>query len=548
MRTWLGAALLLTAAACGGKVVSIQVTVVDQACSGQSPFGDGSTAANYLQMTVTGDGIATPLITTVPLSQFAASVPQIPTGQNRMIEVRAYQGDPRSGAGNVVSIGKSVPFKVPTKPDPNNPVVVTVFLRRVGQLTKPNLASAPQTCSQMMLARAGHTATLMQDGTVFIAGGFELGAADAGTPPSWPGQSEALDKTEVYDPSTGIFGAGPTMATAVGGTAVPLPRAFHSATLLQDGQVLLIGGEQYRQGFPLPLFGGLDYDPGQKIYGPVQISQPRAHHAAAIDKGGRVLVVGGQTSGSQLATNVEWFDPSTSAFQVNGLGQVLNTSGPVCPDGGTCPLSFPRLGMGVAAAQGGQLIAVAGGWDGTVLSPSVNYFNYSASGSVFQLSNTSAQLPQPRFGVGVTDFQNPNQILVVGGYASVDGGSPDRTVDVVATDTGMDNDQQMLSGPRGDICSVQLADGRVLSTGGRTLDNVGYKSDPTIEVIAPAPSNGASVLGQAPMATPRYWHTCTLLSDGSVLLLGGVQEASGVQTLLQDALIYMPCPASTTCI
>src|SRR6202030_3760820 len=137
-----------------------------------SPFGDGASAANYLQMTVTGDSIPTPLITTVPLSQFAASVPQIPTGENRVIEVRAYQGDPRSGSGNVVSIGKSVPFKVPTKADPSNPVVVTIFLRRVGQLTKPNLASAPQTCSQMTYARAGQTATLMQDGTVFVVGGF----------------------------------------------------------------------------------------------------------------------------------------------------------------------------------------------------------------------------------------------------------------------------------------------------------------------------------------------------------------------------------------
>jgi uncharacterized protein (TIGR03437 family) len=72
----------------------------------------------------------------------------------------------------------------------------------------------------MITAHVYHTATLLPDGMVLIAG-------------SWlfPG---AIANTELYHPVTGSFLRSGNMITARGGG--------HTATLLNDGQVLLVGG------------------------------------------------------------------------------------------------------------------------------------------------------------------------------------------------------------------------------------------------------------------------------------------------------------------
>lgn len=71
---------------------------------------------------------------------------------------------------------------------------------------------------KMIGARDSHTATLLTDGTVLLAGGRS---------------TDALSTVEIYNPDTGRF-------TAAG--AMGAPRFFHTATLLADGQLLFAGG------------------------------------------------------------------------------------------------------------------------------------------------------------------------------------------------------------------------------------------------------------------------------------------------------------------
>ena len=76
----------------------------------------------------------------------------------------------------------------------------------------------------MVDGRQQHTATLLPDGRVFIAGGY------------WSdGQNwRVLSATEMYDPATGDFSPVGSMGAA---------REGHGAPLLDDGRVLIVGGE-----------------------------------------------------------------------------------------------------------------------------------------------------------------------------------------------------------------------------------------------------------------------------------------------------------------
>src|ERR1700693_913246 len=69
-------------------------------------------------------------------------------------------------------------------------------------------------------SRSFHTATLLSNGKVMVAGG----GTDMGY----------LSSAELYDPATGLW-------TATGNLNVP--RGVHTATLLPDGKVLVAGGD-----------------------------------------------------------------------------------------------------------------------------------------------------------------------------------------------------------------------------------------------------------------------------------------------------------------
>lgn len=530
----------LAVISCGPKQIPIQVKIVTESCDAKvDPFA----GVQFLRLRVTGDGIMKPLDSVAPTGGMSRKIelPDIPAGKNRVIDVRGFDSDPTTG-GKVLSAGKSMPFEVADViPDPSNnkPIEVTIFLRKVNAFTPPSSAATPKVCSTMKVARAGHTATLLKTGKVYVAGGYNFKQGSTAR--------ISLSDTELFNPATGTFEVSPRMA--IGGS-VWIPKAFHTATLLKSGQVLLWGGETYTgetANYPAPATSILvfDFDPEKNTYayGVVKnrldpLSIARSGHQAALDVNGKVLIVGGETRTSSApaplvpADKVEWFDPATNLYQV--------------VDGGT----LPRKNPGVIAVRGGEFIAVAGGTDGTLMGKEVVFYKWDTGSSSFRREVTSPVplLADPgRRAAAVATLRDGVDLLVLGGYSDPVMRTPIASSEIVGTSTAKVSAGPQVGssgmGGRGDICAAQLPGGRVLAIGGLTVDDPGGpRSDGSTVIISPNSAGGATGIGGPALTIPRYWHTCTPLADGTVLVLGGVNEQATQTEILQDAWIYQPTP------
>jgi|HubBroStandDraft_6_1064221.scaffolds.fasta_scaffold33717_1 hypothetical protein len=143
---------------------------------------------------------------------------------------------------------------------------------------------------EMGTERAAHTATLLANGKVLITGGFN--------------STDNLATAEVFDPASGTF-------TATG--AMTASRFSHTATLLAhgpaatNGKVLITGGSV---GFLSDLATAELFDPATGTFTPTgAMTHLRNEHTATLLNNGKVLLAGG------TADNVaELFDPATGSF------------------------------------------------------------------------------------------------------------------------------------------------------------------------------------------------------------------------------------------
>lgn len=146
----------------------------------------------------------------------------------------------------------------------------------------------------MMMARTGHRASVLADGRVVLVGGRTLNPSD----PSIEAQTY-LDSVEIFDPAAGGF----LLATGADGNAVTLsaPRAGHTAAALPTSTDVLVAGGLNRTG-PVTGVEVLRFSAGGVLI--VQSTElvgvGPMYHAASITADGAVLLSGGYSTLADL--------------------------------------------------------------------------------------------------------------------------------------------------------------------------------------------------------------------------------------------------------
>jgi len=258
----------------------------------------------------------------------------------------------------------------------------------------------------MSSPRATHTATLLADGRVFVAGGFAL--LDPNDPTS--SLTSTLSTTEIYDPATNRWQAGPGLSKQLTG---------HTASLLSNGQVLIAGGIEitmiFGQVLPSITANCSRFDPqSNQLVATAPMPQAATMHAQVTLPNGNALVVGGA-------------DLNFISYQILTNCQVYNAGSNSWSSAGN--LQFPRAYPGVAVA-GSKIVAVGGiaaidSFSGALTSePSVESAPLSASGWTSP-GNLILTRPIPL----VSAFDGGQRVLITGGPDST-GTALDQTGEV----------------------------------------------------------------------------------------------------------------------
>ncbi len=332
----------------------------------------------------------------------------------------------------------------------------------------------------MTARRAAHTATLLPNGKVLIAGGFA-------------GDENSLASAEVFDPTTSTFSSAGNMSAT---------RAGHTATLLPNGKVLIAGG--YNGSY---LTSAELYDPSARTFTPTgRMATARSGHVATLLNNGKVVLAGGVGTGWTFLADAELYDPTTNAFTATG------------------GMTMARESHTATLLKNGNVL-ITGGHKGrrsaiTIYS-SAEIYN-PASGTFSSTGNLTVK----RHKHDATLLAD-GQVLIIGGSDERDGrgGSAYRNAEVFNPVTGTFTAVGNMNAARYKLqgTTVLLRNGKVLIAGGANRAEV---FDPATNTFSFADGN---------MGTMRLFATATLLKNGQVLITGGYDDSQAVSA---SAWIY----------
>jgi Kelch motif len=369
----------------------------------------------------------------------------------------------------------------------------------------------------MAVPRFRHTATLLLDGSVLVAGGTD------GT--------NVWNSSERYNPVSGKW----TVAASM-----QFPRVAHTATRLLDGRVLVVGGLQDVVGVPLRQTDSAEiYDPVKDqwiVVAPMHVA--RAYHLAEMLLDGQVLVVNGGPTGSVAEQrSVELYNAATNTWDSVGSTTMGHAEG-----------TITRLTDGS--------ILVAGGLEfGTeAKNPPIYASNYSEhyvpDSGVGHWGEVSVmnELPSSQ----AASILHDGTVLVTGG--TTPGGTVRSTVryhepaTLASFQANVWQYSQDMFSVRSRHTQTTMVDGTVLVVGGylgciQTQPTAGCTTSTNlVEVFQPTDSVSGVWANADYLNVPRGGHTATLLGGNQckILVAGGYEWGNNVA--LSSAELYpTPC-------
>ncbi len=328
-------------------------------------------------------------------------------------------------------------------------------------------------------ARQSATATLLPSGILLVAGGY--------------GSSGMINSAELYNPATNLWALAGAMTTA---------RAEHTATLLTSGQILTTGGAPSGMFGPSIASSEL-YDPTTPTWSAAgSLNSARYYHVVVPLANGKVLTAAGANSGGFLAS-AELFDPTTNTWSFTGS------------------LASSRLLSTGTLLTSGKVLVVGGSTSTGVLASAELYD--PASGTW----DPAASMASARLNHTATLLSN-GKVLVAGGQAG--GGPVLSSAELYDSAANSWSPAGNMATPRYQMTATLQANGQVLvAAGSGSIGNLN-----TAELYDPATNSWHAA---ANLATARTSHSAVLLPSGKVLVAGG---SGGAGAALAGTEIYDP--------
>lgn len=329
---------------------------------------------------------------------------------------------------------------------------------------------------KMLEPRSGHTATLLADGRVLIAGGMRR-------------NQDFYRSAELYDPPSGKFQA--TGAMSMG-------RVGQIAVLLSTGKVLIAGGWIGH--------GGTDsaelYDPSSGKFSLIsKMTVRRGRPSATVLTNGDVLIAGGEEHDNQSLASAEIFHVTTLSFQATGS------------------MHHARVSHTATLLDDGRIL-VAGGYADSITSsaeiydPKSGSFTETGSLHTARCKHTAGLLPD-------------GQVLIAGGSDSRGWNGNLSSAEIYDSKTGKFTAASSLNDGRFKLPdeAVRLLSGKLLVAGGSK----------EVEIYDPA--TGKFLVAQGQISDAWHFMTETRLKDGRVLLAGGYPNNDQASA---EAWLYKP--------